>query len=453
MAIHTKVGILTHVPGSSASVTPGLIDGIYADFLTKEFDFLDDARNYPHNDLFTKDAWETTHYTHDWEDVGTTYRAWRDEYQKDANEYWLARSHRTTFQYKNFVQDPGGANPLEIIRLVYPAPNGDFNIPYPNPKGSEGYPLYTPSRPLLHNMTRLTLPLLDMGFSCANASDASENLENTQYVRDNQAAIDAKQVEIDLANINGTDTTQLQSDLDNLYNNSQWIEPDTMSNRKMQYRRNRDCYCKAMNELALRGNRSRESVLNSQSGWVNGVYKESLNEEDFVIIKNQFLNHDFSVDNPNPWNDERFSFAWGDGQNPVAGAYNNTIHNMFGDGNGSNTLTNHPAGTLPSDVLPGVTKINWLQSVLSTDLMPTTGNPGDVIEVTNYDYFAWDPQNAEWSTGFYHRFLNPFITRMDDIRNAKLKAKNELALAMNPFLFAALHIPAFSLTTSTDIVK
>ena len=55
MAIHTKVGILSQIPGASASVTPGLIDGLYADFLTKEFDFLDDSLMYPQDEWFTAD--------------------------------------------------------------------------------------------------------------------------------------------------------------------------------------------------------------------------------------------------------------------------------------------------------------------------------------------------------------------------------------------------------------
>ena len=182
----------------------------------------------------------------------------------------------------------------------------------------------------------------------------------------------------------------------------------------------------------------------------------SLTEEDFVIIKDKFLNHDFSVDNPNPWNDERFSFAWGDGQNPVEGAQNGTIHAAgIGSSDGNNTMTNHPLGTLPSEVLPGVTSINWLPAVLNTSLLPAIGNPGDVIRVINDlqnndddSFVAWDPQNAEWSSGFYYRFLDTFISRMDQIRDAKLKAKNELALAMKPFLFAAFHVPSLSLTTS-----
>ena len=491
MAIHTKVGILTHVPGSSASVTPGLIDGLYADFLTKDFDFLDDIRYYPQDAWFTNDPWEyTNHATGDWEDLATIYRGWRDEYNKESNEYWLKRSVRAPFQYKNFVKDTSGYdNPIEYIRLVYPAPNGEFNLPYPNPKWSDGYSYHNSSYPLRHNMTRMTLPLIDLTFGASYASGISDVLEPSSYVRDNQAAINAKQVEVDSLTISSQqaidayyaksdevqnlinsgadqslidaaqaeldilDTSNLLikdqkntalAELQTLQDASQWVRPDTMSQRNTDYRANRDLYFKLMNEIAISGNRS-ESLT-----------QMSLTEEDFVIIKDKFLNHDFSVDNPNPWNDERFSFVWGDGQNPVEGAQNGTIHNGWLAGSdGNNTMTNHPLGTLPSEVLPGVTSINWLPAVLNTSLLPAIGNPGDVIKVINDlqnndddSFVAWDPQNAEWSSGFYYRFLDVFISRMDHILYAKLKAKNEMALAMKPFLFAAFHIPSLSLTTS-----
>ena len=542
MAIHTKVGILTQVPGSSELVTPGLINGLYADFLTKEFDFLDDSRMYPQDAWFTNNPLEyTNNATGDWEDIATNYRAWRDEYTKEENEYWLIRSIRAPFQYKNFVKDTSGYdNPIEYIRLVYPAPNGEFNLPYPNPKWSDGYSYHNSSYPLRHNMTRVTLPLIDLAFATSYISGINWILEPSLSVRDNQAAIDAKLIDFNQAELdynsklteysiledgplgsgwlygldggtNGANAilqttlageaeyqaalpeitepstpplyTQeyvdsvialhtvylaAQADFDSKYANmisywndvvspasdlkwetqtelqtlqdaSQWVQPDTMEKRNTDYRENRNVYFKLMNEIAISGNRS-ESF--SRAGIAT--------EEDFVIIKDKFLNHDFSVDNPNPWNDERFSFAWGDGQNPVEGAPNYTIQGQIGSSDGNNTMTNHPLGTLPSEVLPGVTSINWLPAVLNTSLLPAIGNPGDVIRVINdeFENVAWDPQNAEWSSGFYYRFLDTFISSMESIRDAKLKAKNELALAMKPFLFAAFHIPSLSLTTS-----
>ena len=494
MAIHTKVGILTHVPGSSASVTPGLIDGLYADFLSKEFDFLDDSRMYPQDAWFTNDPWEyTNHHTGDWEDLATTYRAWRDYYFKESNEYWLKRSVRTPFQYENFVMDPSGgsSNPLEVIRLVYPAPNGDFNIPYPNPKWSDGYSYHNSSYPLRHNMTRLTLPLSDMAWQTARASGSEDMLESQEWVRDNQAAIDTKQAEI--SNIEAqkliavdalaTKHAELQGLIDNsadqglidiaqgevdslnsqistfdsstavandelntLYNNSQWVKPNTRSTRNEKYRANRDVFFKAMNELALGGSLSTMSWYDGQN-MVQGI-----TEEEFASMRADFLNFNFLDNSPNPWSDEVYRFAWGDGVNPVEGGYNVTIQASIHGEWGQNTMTNHPLGTMPFEVLPNVTKINRLPAATSISLLPAVGNPGDVIRIDG-DEYAWDPQNQEWSTGFYARFIGSFDDRMRSIRDAKLKAKNELALAMRPHLFAALHIPSFCLSTSGVIEK
>ena len=516
MAIHTKVGILTHVPGSSASVTPGLIDGLYADFLTKEFDFLDDSRMYPHNEWFTNDPWTYTNHNYgDWEDIATNYRAWRDEYLKESNEYWLKRSVRAPFQYKNFVKDPSGngsSNPLEWIRLVYPAPNGEFNLPYPNPKWSDGYHYQNSSYPLRHNMTRLTLPLVSLAWQTARASGSEDWLENQQWIRDNQTQIDAVQASIDLIDnsantindtlripnmdlmnvaheelqtlinngdeqalidakqaeydtlvalentyvvqmdaiyagslTNGVTKGDFQNQIVDLENNSQWVEPDTLSYRNNKYRANRDAFFKAMNELALGGSLSTMYGPNGQG----------ITEEEFATMRADFLDFNFLDNSPNPWSDEVYRFAWGDGINPVEGAQNSTIHNTISGEWGQNTMTNHPSGTMPFEVLPNVTKINRLSAVRNTSLLPSVGNPGDVIRVGLDDYsdYAWDPQNQEWSVGFYSRFIGTFEERMSAIRDAKCKAKNELALAMKPFIFAGLHIPSFSLSTSNEIVK
>jgi len=485
MAIHTKVGILTQVPGTSASVTPGLIDGIYADLLTKEFDFLDDQRMYPQDAWFTNDPYVyTSQATGDWEEIGWKYRYWRDQYFQRENEYWLQRSVRTPFQYQNFTLDPvvGGGNALEWIRVVYPAPNGDFNIPYPNPKWSDGYNYQNSSYPLRHNMTRLTLPLVDMAWQAARASGSEWMLEK-QTVRDNQAAIDTKEAEI--ANIESqksaaiilmdakyvelqglidslsdqalieiaqneynalnTQVTELDASLsianqenNDLYNNSQWVPANTFSRRSEQFRANRDALWKSMNELAL------GTPLSSQN--------PPLTEEDLAAKRAAYLDHDFSDNNPNPWNDEVYRFTWGDGINPVPGADNGTIHGNINGDWGQNSMTNHPLGTMPFEVLSNVDKLNVLPAVSNPSLLPATGNPGDIVLVDG-EFWAWDPQNQEWSLGFYNRFIGTFDSRIRQIRDAKLKAKNELALAMRPFMFTELHIPAFALSTSGEVVK
>jgi hypothetical protein len=328
-----------------------------------------------------------------------------------------------------------------------------------------------------------------MAWQCSRASGSEDILEKQSWVRDNQTQIDAKQVEIDTvlatrlpieeaynlkwnelqelmtsgADQELIDITQSEADLlnsqyhafdtqleilnqdfANLENNSQWVRPDTFSNRNTDYRANRDAFFKAMNELALGGDLSTQYGPNGQG----------ITEEEFATMRADFLNFNFLDNSPNPWSDEAYRFAWGDGINPVEGAQNSTIHNYISGDWGQNTMTNHPLGTMPFEVLPNVTKINRLPAVASVSLLPEVGNPGDVIRILSEgDEYAWDPQNQEWSRGFYTRFLGTFDEHIRPIRDAKLKAKNELALAMRPHLFAALHIPSFCLSTSDVIEK
>jgi len=193
-----------------------------------------------------------------------------------------------------------------------------------------------------------------------------------------------------------------------------------------------------MNELAL------GTPLSSQN--------PPLTEEDFAAKRAAYLDHDFLDNSPNPWNDEVYRFAWGDGINPVPGADNRTIHGYISGDWGQNSMTNHPLGTMPFEVLSNVDKLNVLPAVTNSSLLPATGNPGDIVRVDG-DFWAWDPQNQEWSLGFYNRFIGTFDYTIRAIRDAKLKAKNELALAMRPFMFAEFHIPAFALSTSGEVVK
>jgi hypothetical protein len=501
MAINERVGILTHVPGDSR-VTPGLIEGLYVDYLTKELDFLDDLRVSPSIESMNSP------YSGD---LDTLYRQWRDErFVREVN-YWNARKNREPFTYQNFVIDPSadGSNAFEWLRTVTPSPNGDFNVPYPNPVGSTQSFFYNSERPLKHLYLRVNLPVEDMGFSCAYASGCNYWLESTSQVRDNQAAIDVVQVSIDLINnaaniindnqrlpnmfliepthndlqslidsgadqtlidakqaeydaiialentyvaqmdeiylgslTNGVSLGDFQNQILDLENNSQWVSPNTMEKMNTDFRANRDAYLKAMNELAL------GTPLSEQYGMVLGVYKESLTEEDLAAMRQAYLDFDAAETNPNPWSDERFRFAWGDGQNPVEGAPNGTIHNMIGWGQGSNDLTNHPLGTMPFEVLPGVTSLNRLPAVSNISLLSATGSTGDIVMVDGED-FAWDPQNEEWSRGFYLRFLSPFTGHFQAMVDAKLKAVNENILATRPFLYASLYVPIGNVFSET----
>lgn len=384
MAINERVGILTHAPGDSR-VTPWIIGGLYVDYLTKELDFLDDLRVSPSIESMISS------YSGD---NDTLYRNWRDQRFTMEVDYWNARKFRTPFTYQDFVIDPSfvGSNTFEWIRTISPAPNGDFNVPYPNPVGSTQSFFYNSERPLKHLYLRVNLPVEDMGFSCAYTSGCNYYLA--------------------------------------AYGNAE----GSMEFLNTEFRENRDAYLKVMTELAL------GTPLSEQGGMVLGVYKDSLTEEDLATMRQAYLDFDADATNPNPWSDERFRFAWGDGQNPLEGGPNSTIHNMIGTGMGANDLTNHPLGTMPFEVLPGVTSLNRLPAVSNISLLGATGSAGDIVMVDGED-FAWDPQNEEWSRGFYLRFLSPFTTHLQMVTDAKLKAVNELIFATRPFLYAGIYTP------------
>jgi len=120
------------------------------------------------------------------------------EYFPLENAYWLSRYLRKPLQPGKFQIDPfsGHSNPFEWIRVSYPSPTGDFNIPYPNPVWSDKSVLYNSARPLKKDMTRLSLGnVADMAFQASRTSGLAGALEPQVWVRDNQAAVDAKHAE------------------------------------------------------------------------------------------------------------------------------------------------------------------------------------------------------------------------------------------------------------------
>ena len=838
MAIHTKVGILTQEPGSS---TPGLIDGIYAEFITKALDFLDDLRTYPQREWFTSDPMSYVGMG-DWEDVATTYRAWRDQYNKAAYDYWESRYRRTPFSYSRYAIDPApygdGSNPIDWVRGTNPAKNGDFIFPFPNPTGIEHYSFHNPASPSIRRRARLSMSTVaEFGFMASMANDSAYYIEEQGQIRDNQAAVDAKQAQYSIldseylasmaysnisasfsvgsgiegnvskavmladgkflfagafntafevdtristdsglmsaklirinadmtvdttfnalsqgnirsidvdadgkilvagtyltgydSNVNiirinsdgsidstfaplyfessiqsadiycikynsgkilaggifdscngsasssaiisinsdgtiddafeiGTGLTgtypfvnsiniqadgkiilggqfeadqngqishsiirlnsdgstdssfdagtgfyfgtpegisqsssiaiqadgkilvgggfnmfngatcsqivrlnsdgsldsqfqppiiqgnfgdesacvlsiaiqadgriivggafqsigniarlnadgsldtyfncgngfnnpvtyipMLESDiiafgpftwyngysynghvmgikledsqyrmasivigerdaagseLDALMNASIWIWPDTKSNRLTMHRYNRESYFKCLGELAD-GIPLSEQTVNIYG--LNGELLETrdsqnpLTEQELAQMKQALLDFDYDANIPSLWHDEACRPIWADySLTPVS-------------------ATNHPSGTMPFEVLPGVTSINTLPAVANSSLLPATGNPGDIVRNTGSgEWHAWDPQNQEWSAGFYARFLDPFVgPNRDAKKDAKLKSYNEMELAMKPFTFSSLHIPAFSITTDGSQLK
>lgn len=166
MAINERVGILTHF--GPRVETPGLIDGIYAEFLTKEFDFLDDVRNWPQSSDFVSDPMVYIG-TNTWEDLGNYFRPWRDGRANLIMNYWNTRASRSKFEYQNVVLDPNpfsnngnGSNEFEKLRFVFPSKDGEINYPYPDTLiGSDHYAFYNRRRPLMVDKVRMGMKSID----------------------------------------------------------------------------------------------------------------------------------------------------------------------------------------------------------------------------------------------------------------------------------------------------
>ena len=108
-------------------------------------------------------------------------------------------------------------------------------------------------------------------------------------------------------------------------------------------------------------------------------------------------------------------------------------------------------GFKPSDVLPGVNRVNVLPGV-DVNNIPTTGNPGDIIPVFDGDpnetasvatWYAWDKENNEFNTTFYDDYFGDIETRKRATRDANLKALNEITLSIKAFLWAGEYLPSY----------
>ena len=169
MAINERVGILTHF-GPKVE-TPGLIDGVYAEFLTKEFDFLDDVRNWPQSSDFVSDPM-TYIGSNDWGNFENYFRQWRDDRSNKIRNYWFNRANRSKFDYENIVLDSNpfsnngnGSNEFEKLRFVFPSKDGEINYPYPDTLiGSDHYAYYNRRRPLMVDKVRMGMKSInDLG--------------------------------------------------------------------------------------------------------------------------------------------------------------------------------------------------------------------------------------------------------------------------------------------------
>lgn len=88
---------------------------------------------------------------------------------------------------------------------------------------------------------------------------------------------------------------------------------------------------------------------------------------------------------------------------------------------------------------------NYVRSVPDFASLPTIGNGGDIIRVhnggyPNYEDYAWDPISNSWSILMYNFIENEILVARRQVRDAHIKAKRELLLAIRPFTWSNYHL-------------
>jgi len=405
MAINERIGILTRVPGSD-SIVPGLIDGVYAEFKSKEFDFLDDISTQPTLSDFTSSPEYWFGYSQDpqaiggdWEDLGTSYRAWRDAYRKSEDDHWTSRYSRRPQQFQSVLIDPtpwkqGGTNAVEMIRLTVPSPTDlAFNYPYPDfPVAGDHYSFHNNRRKMRSIKTRFRFgSLTDM----YRMYGMQEEMYTVPVEWFDPMATEVNDENGELIGFTGaTASNQIQiGDI-------------------MTYFRSRI---------------GSFTWLSGEEQWRELTTPEQVRKTAIVDFLTTF---DFV----------RF--------HELSDIRTHTPEKTWFPGY-SDVVTNTPfmLQTLAVD------KFNWLPLVYSESKLPTTGNIGDIVEGngTQYDYYIWNHIEGSFVPGGMDQVLEDVFTMERAMRDAKTKALHEMELAMSPYLFAGLYVPSSQLTLDGSI--
>lgn len=405
MAINERVGILTIIPGESLP-QPGLVDGIYAVNLTKDFDFLDDATMRPLATDFRSNPMDAFGGG-DWEDLATTYRQWRDEFSKQEREYWLSRVWKDTLTFRNADIDPHplGSNTYEHIRLVYPSREGVFNFPYPDPVGSDKYSFFNRRRNLYKDYTLFRMPDVKSMFE---QFAISEMPVAAGYIWDpvNQVQVPANR--FDYVDPMGEEVRDADGNLTGYV-------PVTYPDSNVE-----DIYWSTF--------RARKDQMN----WLitTNFHRDLTPDEEVQLthLKDFFINFDkdyfYDLTSPYGKSDEVLE----------SGLYWPPYLALFRVLSGAESL----------NILPPFKTLEEARLV--------TGNRGDIARILNdggngWDFLIWDEEGSTWENNAANISMSDIDTMFRARRDARLKAKNELALSMRPFIFAALDIPSFQVTT------
>ncbi len=400
MAINERIGILTRVPGSDP-IVPGLIDGVYAEFKSKEFDFLDDISTQPTLSDFTSSPAYWFGYSQDpqaiggdWEDLGSSYRWWRDAYKKYERENWLARTRRFPQPFESIVIDPTPwkqTNPVEMIRFVVPSPTDfSFNYPYPEfPVVGDHYSFYNNRRKMRTIKTRLRFgSLTDM----YRMYGLWEDMYTAPVEWFDPMATEVNDENGELIGFTGATASNQIGDI------------------MTYFRARRDSF------LWLSGSEQSRELTTSEQVRKTAIV-DFLTTFDFVRF------HELS--------DIR------------------TITPETGYPGYSDVVTNHPFMVQAL----AVDKFNYLPSVDSESKLPTTGNIGDIVPgyTTQYDHYIWNHIEESFVPGNMDQVLEDIFTMERMMRDAKLRALNDIELAMKPYLFAGLYVPSSQLTLDGSI--
>ena len=404
----TRVGVKTDLAGAAPFITPLANPYMFSMKTVSKFDFLDDSRFYPTTAQFEMGQYGPLYNefgglisTSEEENV-TRFRAWRDSYQRETNELFLAQSERY---------------PVKPSRkVIYPTPESD--------QGRQGStnPLFPFHK---WEQVHITLTSFGDGYPFMYGFDTLNFNTNQPIVMSNTIGMtsirDAAR-RYGMNEIGGGKVTGDTYSSNGTITNELWPQGGVWESKG------------SYEQLLL------QKVMNNTITEAEMLTLETL--EPLAIdawTKDEYY--------PNTWSNYDF-----------VGYFNNPDINNFG-GNMTEYKkysTNHPDGTTPFDVFGDITDITFLSYVKHVKQLPETGNAGEVIRLIDYDYsgsdnhvnkyFAWDPQNQEWSEGFYNRFIEPIRTMQRGLRDAKLKSKGELLDSIRPFTFAALHLIDYRIT-------
>lgn len=86
----------------------------------------------------------------------------------------------------------------------------------------------------------------------------------------------------------------------------------------------------------------------------------------------------------------------------------------------------------------------YIRAVPNIGSLPISGSPGELIYVgtpTSKVGYAWHPVSNTWSSTLFNDIDNDIYGELRELKNACLKNKKQLLLAMKPFTWANKHLP------------